>query len=51
MGSEQDPTSPVVVETDGAVATVRLNRPQAMNALDVATKVALRMTRRCVVWC
>lgn len=33
--------SPVVVETSGAVRTVRLNRPDAMNALDIATKEAL----------
>lgn len=34
-------TSTVVLERDGAVAVVRLNRPDAMNALDVATKEAL----------
>src|SRR5690606_17941439 len=34
-------TSPVVLERDGAVAVVRLNRPDAMNALDVASKEAL----------
>lgn len=33
--------SPVVVEREGAVATVRFNRPEAMNALDIATKEAL----------
>ncbi len=33
---------PVVLERDEGVATVRLNRPEAMNALDTATKVALR---------
>ena len=33
--------SPVLLERDGAVATVRFNRPEAMNALDVATKEAL----------
>jgi 2-(1,2-epoxy-1,2-dihydrophenyl)acetyl-CoA isomerase len=33
--------APVVVERDGGVATVRLNRPEAMNSLDVATKEAL----------
>lgn len=58
MGGEQDRTDPVVVETEGAVATVRLNRPEAMNALDVPAKVALRdavqqvaadPTVRCVV--
>ena len=32
----------VLVEDDGGARTVRLNRPAAMNALDVATKVALR---------
>lgn len=34
--------SPVVVETSGAVRTVRLNRPEAMNALNLAAKEALR---------
>lgn len=38
------PELPVVLARDGAVATVRLNRPEAMNALDLATKVALRDT-------
>ena len=33
--------SPVVVEREGAVATVRFNRAEAMNALDIATKEAL----------
>lgn len=42
MGNEQDPAAPVLVERDGAVATVRLNRPSAMNALDGATKEGLR---------
>ncbi len=36
-----DTLNPVEVTRDGGVATVRLNRPEAMNALDVATKVAL----------
>jgi 2-(1,2-epoxy-1,2-dihydrophenyl)acetyl-CoA isomerase len=35
------PASPVLVERDGAVATVRLNRPDAMNSLDTPTKDAL----------
>jgi 2-(1,2-epoxy-1,2-dihydrophenyl)acetyl-CoA isomerase len=35
------PQSPVLVEREGAVATVRLNRADAMNSLDVATKDAL----------
>ncbi len=33
---------PVAVDTDGGVTTVRLDRAEAMNALDVPTKVALR---------
>jgi 2-(1,2-epoxy-1,2-dihydrophenyl)acetyl-CoA isomerase len=33
---------PVVVTVEGGVTTVRLARPEAMNALDVPTKVALR---------
>jgi 2-(1,2-epoxy-1,2-dihydrophenyl)acetyl-CoA isomerase len=33
---------PVAVTSEGAVTTVRLARPEAMNALDVPTKVALR---------
>ena len=33
--------SPVEVLRDGAVATIRLQRPDAMNSLDRATKVAL----------
>jgi 2-(1,2-epoxy-1,2-dihydrophenyl)acetyl-CoA isomerase len=38
-----DPSSaPVLLEVDGGVATVTLNRPDAMNSLDVATKEALR---------
>src|SRR5262245_1002315 len=38
---EQSGQDPVVVERDGGVATVRLNRPDAMNALSVAAKEAL----------
>ena len=36
------PRPPVAVTAEGGVTTVRLDRPEAMNALDVATKVALR---------
>lgn len=36
-----DPSSPVILERTGGVATVRLNRPDAMNALDLASKEAL----------
>lgn len=35
-------TAPVLVEAVDGVATIRLNRPDAMNSLDTATKVALR---------
>jgi 2-(1,2-epoxy-1,2-dihydrophenyl)acetyl-CoA isomerase len=35
-------TQPVLVDRDGAVATVTINRPDRRNALDTATKVALR---------
>ncbi len=34
--------APVLVEVSDGVGTVTLNRPDAMNSLDVATKVALR---------
>lgn len=44
----------VLYELDGGLAVITINRPEAMNALDVATKVALRdavaaapRTRRC----
>ena len=33
---------PVLVDVTEGVATITLNRPEAMNSLDVATKVALR---------
>jgi 2-(1,2-epoxy-1,2-dihydrophenyl)acetyl-CoA isomerase len=35
-------TAPVLYDVAAGVATIRLNRPEAMNSLDVATKVALR---------
>lgn len=38
--------TPVLLERDGGVAVVRLNRPEAMNALDTVTKVALLATLR-----
>lgn len=34
-------SQPVLIERDGGVAVVRLNRPEAMNSLNDATKVAL----------
>jgi 2-(1,2-epoxy-1,2-dihydrophenyl)acetyl-CoA isomerase len=40
--SENPQPSPVRVDVLDAVATITLDRPGAMNALDVATKVALR---------
>ena len=33
--------SPVLLDVTDAVATITLNRPDAMNSLDVATKLAL----------
>ena len=36
--------APVVLERDGAVAVVTLNRPERRNALDAKTKAALRRT-------
>ena len=35
-------SSPVTYSVDDAVATITLDRPEAMNSLDNATKVALR---------
>jgi 2-(1,2-epoxy-1,2-dihydrophenyl)acetyl-CoA isomerase len=35
-------SSPVTYSVDDAVATITLDRPEAMNSLDTATKVALR---------
>jgi 2-(1,2-epoxy-1,2-dihydrophenyl)acetyl-CoA isomerase len=40
MTDPQNP--PVLYAVDAGVATITLNRPDAMNSLDVATKVALR---------
>jgi 2-(1,2-epoxy-1,2-dihydrophenyl)acetyl-CoA isomerase len=42
MSEATSQTEPVLVEVADGVATVTLNRPQAMNSLDIATKVALR---------
>lgn len=39
--TESAAPTPVVTERTGGVATVRLNRPEAMNSLDTATKEAL----------
>ncbi|MBT2233424.1 enoyl-CoA hydratase/isomerase family protein [Nonomuraea sp. NEAU-A123] len=38
------PAAPVVLERDGAVAVLTLNRPNRRNALDAALKTALRRT-------
>jgi 2-(1,2-epoxy-1,2-dihydrophenyl)acetyl-CoA isomerase len=40
--SDSVPDQPVLYSVADGVATVAFNRPQAMNSLDVATKVALR---------
>lgn len=44
MSGASDPGRPVRIETESGVATVVLDRPAAMNSLDLATKVALRDT-------
>ena len=41
MTADSAGTEPVVYSVDGAVATITFNRPEAMNALNVATKNAL----------
>ncbi len=41
-------TAPVLLDLTDGVATITLNRPDAMNSLDVATKVALLETVRAV---
>ncbi len=41
-------SSPVLLDLTEGVATITLNRPEAMNSLDVATKVALLETVRAV---
>jgi 2-(1,2-epoxy-1,2-dihydrophenyl)acetyl-CoA isomerase len=40
--SPSSPEQPVLYEVAAGVATITLNRPDAMNSLDVATKLALR---------
>jgi len=40
------PTAPVLLDLTDGVATITLNRPDAMNSLDVATKVLLLETIR-----
>ncbi len=42
MTQDGNGETPVLVTHDAAVATIRLNRPEAMNALDGPTKDALR---------
>ncbi len=41
-------TSPLIVTRQGAIATLRFNRPEAMNALDVPTALALRDAVRAI---
>ena len=40
--SHEHASSPVLTITDGPVRTIRMNRPEAMNALNLDTKTALR---------
>ncbi|MFZ2503725.1 MAG: enoyl-CoA hydratase-related protein [Nocardioides sp.] len=40
--SDSPASEPVLLTIDGGVATITFNRPDALNALDVASKVALR---------
>ena len=42
--ASEQPTSPVLYDVADGVATIRLNRPEAMNSLDIATKELLRDT-------
>lgn len=44
MSGTTDGVGAVISEREGGVLTIRLNRPEAMNSLDTATKVALRDT-------
>ena len=41
-----EPSGPVLYDVTDGVATIRLNRPEAMNSLDIATKELLRETVR-----
>ena len=41
MTDDRTPTSPCSYDVADGVATITLNRPDAMNSLDVATKEAL----------
>ena len=41
-------TAPVLLDVTDGIATITLNRPEAMNSLDVATKVSLLETVRSV---
>ncbi len=44
MTASDSETSPVLYTLTDGVATIRLNRPEAMNSLDIATKELLRDT-------
>lgn len=46
MTDPTGPDAPVLLDVTDAVATITLNRPEAMNGLDVATKDLLRDTVR-----
>src|SRR5690349_14030413 len=44
MTAPMPDTAPVLYDVADGVATIRLNRPEAMNSLDIATKELLRET-------
>lgn len=46
--STGSPDAPVLLDLSGGVATITLNRPEAMNSLDIATKELLLETVRSV---
>lgn len=48
MTSAETPDAPVLLDVADGVATITLNRPQAMNGLDIATKELLLETVRSV---
>ena len=59
MSDQPVPDQPVLLDVTDGVATITLNRPDAMNSLDIATKEALLdavtlgrgRTTPCAAWC